>query len=324
MKTQNHSIIVISIIYGFIVKFGYIGFGVDYFYAYHKSNVIGSSIFNSIGWYLSTLNLFNTQLGIFLVPFLISLSTGYLLKYFFTIQNLNSRFFFIIILIFSLFSWPLVISSNNAMRQGLMMSFIFFSIVLIADKKLYFGIFFILIATFTHRSGIAFLFVTSSIYFYKTLFEKFFINRGSNYLIFGFLIFTISLIINLLDQTYYGRYVSNTAIGIDFTYLNILINLLFIIYFTIYHKLLKNYLLLFLYFFSFSALAIFCAGLYWEYERYNMIMIAAYIYAFAICFEINSKYIYLITSLFILFILTILTGMYDFGVGVYSWTEINK
>jgi hypothetical protein len=324
MKIQNYSIIVISIIYGFIVKFGYIGFGIDYFYAYHKSNVIGSSIFNSVGWYLTTLNLFNTQLGIFLVPFLISLSTGYLLKYFFTIQNLNSRFFFIIILIFSLFSWPLVISSNNAMRQGLMMSFIFFSIVLIADKKLYFGIFFILIATFTHRSGIAFLFVTSSIYFYKTLFEKFFINRGSNYLIFGFLIFTISLIINLLDQTYYGRYVSNTAIGIDFTYLNILINLLFIIYFTIYHKLLKNYLLLFLYFFSFSALAIFCAGLYWEYERYNMIMIAAYIYAFAICFEINSKYIYLITSLFILFILTILTGMYDFGVGVYSWTEINK
>jgi hypothetical protein len=324
MKIQNYSIIVISIIYGFIVKFGYIGFGIDYFYAYHKSNVIGSSIFNSVGWYLTTLNLFNTQLGIFLVPFLISLSTGYLLKYFFTIQNLNSRFFFIIILIFSLFSWPLVISSNNAMRQGLMMSFIFFSIVLIADKKFYFGIFFILIATFTHRSGIAFLFVTSSIYFYKTLFEKFFINRGSNYLIFGFLIFTISLIINLLDQTYYGRYGSNTAIGIDFTYLNILINLLFIIYFTIYHKLLKNYLLLFLYFFSFSALAIFCAGLNWEYERYNMIMIAAYIYAFAICFEINSKYIYLLTSLFILFILTILTGMYDFGVGVYSWTEINK
>ena len=324
MKIQNYSIIVISIIYGFIVKFGYIGFGIDYFYAYHKSNVIGSSIFNSVGWYLTTLNLFNTQLGIFLVPFLISLSTGYLLKYFFTIQNLNSRFFFIIILIFSLFSWPLVISSNNAMRQGLMMSFIFFSIVLIADKKFYFGIFFILIATFTHRSGIAFLFVTSSIYFYKTVFEKFFINRGSNYLIFGFLIFTISLIINLLDQTYYGRYGSNTAIGIDFTYLNILINLLFIIYFTIYHKLLKNYLLLFLYFFSFSALAIFCAGLNWEYERYNMIMIAAYIYAFAICFEINSKYIYLLTSLFILFILTILTGMYDFGVGVYSWTEINK
>ena len=324
MKTQNYSIIVISIIYGFIVKFGYVGFGVDYFYAYHKSNVIASSIFNIVGWYLSTLNLFNTQLGIFLVPFLISLSTGYLLKYFFTIQNLNSKFFFIIILILSIFSWPLVISSNNAMRQGLMMSFIFFSIVLIADKKLYFGIFFILIATFTHRSGIAFLFVASSIYFFKLLFEKFFVNTGAKYFTYGFLIFTISLIFNILDKVHYGRYGSNTAIGIDFTYLNVLINLLFILYFTIYHKLLKNYLILFLYFFSFSALAIFCAGLNWEYERYNMIMIVAYIYSFTICFEINSKYIYLLISFFILFLLTILTGMYDFGVGVYSWTEINK
>jgi hypothetical protein len=170
----------------------------------------------------------------------------------------------------------------------------------------------------------AFLFVASSIYFFKLLFEKFLIKMGANYFTYGFLIFTISLIFNILDKVHYGRYGSNNAIGIDFTYLNIFINLFFIIYFTIYHKLLKNFVLLFLYFFSFSALAIFCAGLYWEYERYNMVMIAAYIYAFAICFEVNSKYIYLLTTLFILFILTLLTGMYDLGVGVYSWDEMDK
>ena len=47
----NTSIILISLIYGLIVKFGFVGFGTDYVHAYHKTNVIASSPFNSIGWY---------------------------------------------------------------------------------------------------------------------------------------------------------------------------------------------------------------------------------------------------------------------------------
>lgn len=310
---------IISITYGFIVKYGIVGFGIDYVAAYHKSNVIASNIYNSIGWYLSTLNILDIHLGIFLVPFLISLSAGNILKFFFIKQDLNSIIIFLIVLILSLFSWPLLISSNNAMRQGLMMAFVFFSLLSFVDKKYYLAFFFILLASFTHRSGIAFLFVILNVLFFKIIIEKKFFDNHLNYLIYGLILFSVFFAINLNTGVYYGRYVSNKTIGLDFRYLNLVINLLFIFYFTFNFKLLKDFILLYLYFFSFSALAILCAGLNWEYERYNMTMIPLYIFAFSLIFNFKSKYIYFLSTITILFILTLITGMYDFGVGVFTW-----
>lgn len=318
-STQNIIIFFISTIYGLIVKFGFIGFGPDYVAAYRNANVIASRSVNMIGWYLSTLMISEIRLGIFVVPFLISLASGNLLKFFFNIQNLNSKFFFYIIFIFSLFSWPLLISSNNAMRQGLMMSFIFFSLIHTANKKLILGFFFMLLALFTHRSGMAFMSILVSIYIFKIFLEKNAINKSIIYLFYGIILSIIAFTYNFFDEVYYGRYNTNQAIGVDFTYLNVLINTIFIFYFSWNYKPLKNFIILYLYFFSFTALAVFFAGLNWEYERFNMIMMPAYVYAFSICFQYRSKYFYLFFAIFVLFLLTLLTGMYKFGVGVYSW-----
>ena len=53
-------------------------------------------------------------------------------------------------------------------------------------------------------------------------------------------------------------------------------------------------------------------------------MMPVYIYALSACFKTYSKYLYLLIALTVLFILTILTGMYDYGVGVHTWEQINK
>ena len=132
-------IIIVSVIYGLIVKNGFVGFGIDYYHAYAKSNVVASTIYDTVGWSLTTLSILDYHIGTFLTPFIISFASGILLKYFFKVNNLNSLLIFLIVFTFFLFSWPLVISSNNAMRQGLMMSFVFLSLVSFSNQKFIFS-----------------------------------------------------------------------------------------------------------------------------------------------------------------------------------------
>ena len=67
-----------------------------------------------------------------------------------------------------------------------MMSFIFFSLIFFADKKIILGVLFIIITSFTHRSGVAFLLVMLTVHFYLIIIKKI-INRNINYFIYGFI-----------------------------------------------------------------------------------------------------------------------------------------
>lgn len=317
-------IFLVSLAYGLFVKAGFVGFGIDYYAAYNKQNLEGTSIRDALGWRISTLYIFDIYLGTFLVPFLISFTTGILIKHFFKIQLLNSSIIFIFILIISIFSWPLVISSNNAMRQGLMMAAIFLSLVSLSNERLILAIFYMTIASFTHKSGVGYmlnlLYVIGFVLFLE---NKFIINRSSLFFL-GLIYFIVFYVVCMNVDRYGVRFGTNVAIGKDFSSLFMLINLFYILYFTTRVHLLKNYLFLFLYFFSFSGLAVFFAGLYWEFERYNMSLITVYICAFSFGIKHNSKYIYFITSLATLFTLTFLTGMYDYGGGVWSKEMLYK
>ena len=319
IDTRSLTIIfLVSLIYGLIVKAGFVGFGIDYYAAYNKQNLVGTAIYDALGWRISTLYIFDIYLGTFLVPFIISFTTGILLKHFFLIQSLNSLIIFIFIFIMSIFSWPLVISSNNAMRQGLMMSAVFLSLVSLSNNKLILAIFYMAIASFTHKSGVGYMLNLLYVIGFVLFLEKKFIINRSSFIFLGLIYFIIFYVVCMNVDRYGNRYETNVVIGADFTSLFMLINLFYILYFTIRIHLLKNYLFLFLYFFSFSCIAIFLAGLYWEFERFNMSLIMVYICTFSFAIKQNSKYIYYITILATLFTLTFLTGMYEHGVGVWS------
>jgi hypothetical protein len=153
--------------------------------------------------------------------------------------------------------------------------------------------------------------------------KNFTINRLS-FIFLGLVYFIVFYVVCMSVDRYGSRFGTNVPIGKDFSSLFMLINLFYILYFTTRIYLLKNYLFLFLYFFSFSCLAVFSAGLYWEFERYNMSLITVYICTFSFAIKYNSKYVYFITTLATLFILTFLTGMYDHGGGVWSKELIYK
>lgn len=316
-------IFLISIIYAFIVKNGYVGFGIDYYAAYHKKNFNPFGITDSIGWRLSTLYVYGYHLGTLLTPFIIALSSGILLKHFFNIQFLNSNFIFILIFVLILFSWPVVISTNNAMRQGLLMAFLIISLVSISNKNYFLSFLFISISIFTHKSGIAFISNLLFLFIFIKLIKKTNYNSRWTMLIFGLVNFLIYYLIFInLDKNV--RFEENIAIGIDFRPLFIIINLIFIAYFTLRYSGRDNFICLYLYFFCFSALAVVASGLNWEFERYNMVLIPTYIIASSLFFSRNSKYIYLILTYALLFFLTIMTGMYEYGVGVYSFEMLQE
>ena len=137
-------VILVSFIYSILIGSGYIGFGIDYLVIYQKHNVQSPTYFDYFGWKFSTLSIYGIHLGSYLVSFLISLSCGFLCRFFFKTMHLNSLLIFLIVYVLIIFSWPAVISSNNAMRQGTAMSFIFFSLILLENKKIILSIFFLL------------------------------------------------------------------------------------------------------------------------------------------------------------------------------------
>jgi hypothetical protein len=306
-----------SLIYSILIGGGYIGFGIDYLVIYQKHNVPSPTMFDFIGWAISTLSITKIHLGAYATSFIISLSVGFVCRFFFNIMKLKSLIFFITIYFLILFSWPVVISSNNAMRQGLMMAFIFFSLIQLLNKKKNLSIFFFTISIFTHKSGVGYLLIFIYLIFFKALTHSEEIKR-KNVITYSLILFFISLIYLLsLEKVDHDRFENNVIIGLNFVPFFALINIIYIFYFTIRYHLLKNAINLYLYFFSIHCLALLPSGLFWQFERYNMTLILIYIFIFATCVKNNQKYIYLITVFLLLLILTFLTGMYTEGVGIF-------
>jgi len=317
VTVSNFLIFYISIIYSILIGSGYIGYGIDYLEIYHKENVASPSVLDFIGWTTSTLSINGINIGIYVTSFVISLSVGFICRLFFNIMKLNSLFFFIIIYLLILFSWPVINSTNNAMRQGLMMAFIFFSIIQLYNKKKFLAISFLSIALFTHKSAAGYIFV----YIYSVLVNTFIYRleiKKRNLLKFGLSLFFFSLIyITISDKWDHDRFENNVIIGENFVPIFFLINVIYIFYFTIRNNLLNNSINLYLYFFSFHSLSLIPGGLFWQFERYNMTLLLIFIFSFAACVKKNQRYLYLIIVFLLLLILTFLAGMYTEEIGIF-------
>ena len=322
-------IFVVSFGYALIINSGYFGYGIDYYNSYNLGSQKSANYWDTIGWTISTLEIFENKVGIFLVAFILSVSSGLLIRTFFKNFFLYSITLFLTIYILTIFSWPIIVSTSNSMRQGLAMCFIFTSLLSFFNNNKILGLIFIIIATFTHKSGIFFavntFYTYSSILLYKYICKKkkitdsniFFVISGFCYFILiTIIIYTLQLIPDLRLSAVIIE--SNISIALDFRIPFLLISFLFIMIFILKSNLfLNNYINYFIFYFSISSTAIFLVGLNWQYERLMMMMIIPYILAIGLCFTKKSVYLYFMIMFFSLFILTLLTGMYTIGIGVF-------
>jgi hypothetical protein len=305
-------IIFISLAYSLIVGSGYYGYGTDYYTAYIEPNVsYGNYWYDFLGWRLTTLTIHNKHIGVHCVSFILAISFGILLKSFFDMSKKKSFFFFILIYILALHTWPIIMSTSNAMRQGIVMSLVFLSFAYLFKNKIFKSFFFIFFSIFFHKVGIVFLMIFIIIFF-----KIFIINRFKTcqylsilYLASGMLSFFLFLFLLNLEL---GTNEPSRIIKGDYRFPFLTISVIYILIFTYKYKFLKYInVSLFLYFFSFISSAVLFEGLNWEYERFMMMMTLPYILIFSLLLDKKSSYFFLFISFSLLLGMTIQNGMYE-------------
>lgn len=306
-------IVIVATVFAILVGAGLYGYGHDYYRAYNQPNLEWGLVFDRLGFLIATFTIYEIHLGVQLVTFILSISTGLLLREHIKFRNSYSLIFFTLLLICTIHTWPIIMSTSNAMRQGLSMSFIFLAFIFSSRQKFYLMTIFCLLGVFTHKSGLLLALIVIFSFATNRIFKNFSVNKKTLiHFIIGALLFISSYFV--LD--YVNRYIftfgegQSRIIGGDFRGPFILISSLYIILSFFYRRICSNAFNLSLYYFSFISPALLLNGLNWEYERLCMMMLIPYVLAFGILLNKISYKLYLTTILFLLLILTIFTGMY--------------
>ena len=309
-------IIFISIIYGYLVGAGLYGFSNDYYAEYYQSNLLYPHFYDKLGSLLSTLTIFETHIGVYLTSFILSFSTGYILKCFFEIKQKYSYFAFFFIFLITLHVHPVIMSTSGAMRQGWAMSCIFFSIALILRDKNKLSLLFIFFAIFMHKSGLIFFFI------YLMSHLTFFLTQGlkTKYvtlfaiLLVGIVSFFLAIYMALLSGFSSS---DHRIVAGDFRFAWLIVNLCYIFFFFLTYdnqkkKQIKR-ICLFLYIHASTAPGLLYMGLNWQYERINMVIGILLILVISLFLKKNSFYLYLTLAMCTYLFLTIYQGMYSIG-----------
>ena len=148
-------IVLISLIFALMIGSGMYGYGNDYYSSYYRANLDWGGFTDRLGYILATLSINGIHVGVQIVTFILSLSAGFLLREHIKFKESYSFIFFILLYLISIHTWPIIMSTSNAMRQGLSMSFIFLAFVASSRKKLLLdGYFQYLHLNLTHKSGL--------------------------------------------------------------------------------------------------------------------------------------------------------------------------
>lgn len=303
-------ILTISIMFAVVIGSGLYGYGNDFYAAYHKPNLVWGGFFDRLGYAVATLSINGVHLGVHIVTFFLTLSSGFLIREHIKFKQSYSIIFFILLYIIAIHTWPVIMSTSNGMRQGLSMSFIFLALISSSRRNYYWMIVFSIVAIFMHKSGLLLVAITIFATIVNNLFVKF---SPTSKILINFAIGTLSLILAYLFFDIAGLNEENKPskiIGGDFRAAFILIGFIYITLSFFFKAILANAFNLTLYYFSFIAPSLLLNGLNWEYERLGMMMLIPYIFSFGALLNRSSYQVYLTLTFLLLFLLTVLTGMY--------------
>lgn len=303
-------IVMASVMFALVIGSGLYGYGNDYYAAYSKANLAWGGIFDRLGYALATFSIYEVHLGVQIVTFFLSLSVGFLLREHIKYKDTYSLIFFILLYLIAIHTWPIIMSTSNAMRQGLSMSFIFLAYVSVSRKNYYYMTMFFILSILTHKSGLILVAIVTFASMVNNLFANF---SASAKVILNLVIGSLLFLASYMFFKIMGLVELNPSriIGGDFRGPFLLIGFIYIALSFFYKSILANTFNLSLYYYSFIAPSLIMNGLNWEYERLGMMMLIPYILSFGILLNRYSYQIYLILCFFLLLILTVLTGMYS-------------
>tara|TARA_B100000767_G_scaffold94853_1_gene91254 strand:- start:2840 stop:3805 length:966 start_codon:yes stop_codon:yes gene_type:complete len=309
-QLSTYFIVLISMLFALFVGSGLYGYGNDFYEAYQTHNSTWGGTFDRLGWILSTLSINGVHIGVHIVTFLLSLSAGFLIREHLKFKDSYSLFFFISLYLIAIHTWPIIMSTSNAMRQGLAMSFIFMALIASSRKNYYWMMLLSLLAIFMHKTGLIFLMIVVFSVIMNNLTTNFSHTKKVtiNFLVGVFLLIASNFSLGLIGFAFSGE--SSRIIGGDFRWAFVSISFIYVASSIFNKNILSNSFNLSLYYFSFISLSFMMTGLNWQYERMGMMMIIPYILSFGILLNRPSYKIYLILSFLGLLWATIFMGMY--------------
>ncbi len=306
---SNIVILIFSIVFALLLGSGLYGFGVDYYAAYHKANLIWGGPFDRLGYSVATLSIAGTHIGVQIVSFILSLSVGLLIRENLRLKHRNYLALFVFLYIIAIHTWPIIMSTSNAMRQGLSMSLIFLALIASSHKNYFWLIICTLIATFMHKSGLLLSVIVLFATYLNSLLTSFsYKNRVVIHFLFGALLLIIFYV-----SVYYVFDIKKPSkiIEGDFRAAFVLIAFIYVMLSFFYKSIISTPFNLSLYYFSFISPALLMNGLNWEYEKLGMMMLVPYILSIGDLFNKPYNKVYLISTFLLLWLLTIYMGMYD-------------
>jgi len=308
IQRSSLAILLISFLYALWIGSGFYGFGNDYYAAYYKQNLEWGQAFDRLGWIVSTLSINNKHIGIHVTTFILSFSAGSLVREYLRLKNVYSLGFFIILYIILIHTWPIIMSTSNAMRQGLCMSFIFLALIASSRTNYLWLIIFTFVAALMHKSGPLFsLIVLFSTVISNLLMSFSYKRRLAIHFIIGTLLLALSY---FFISFYFDIDRPSKIIRRDFRGAFVLISCTYVMLSFFYRGIISSPFNLSLYYFSFISPAVLMNGLNFEYERLGMVVLIPYILSFGVLLDRFYYKIYLTITFLALLLLTIYLGMY--------------
>jgi len=308
---SNIGILIFSLIFALVVGSGLYGYGIDYYAAYHKLDLVWGGIYDRIGYRVATLSVNGIHVGVHLTTFILASSVGILIREHLISKNIYSGVLFLYLYIVVIHTWPIIMSTSNAMRQGLSMSLIFLALVCSNNKSYVWLIIFSLMSIFMHKSGLLLSVIVLFATFIHTLLKNF---SYKSKLTIHFLFGTVLLIALHASIAYaFDTEHPSKIIEGDFRAAFLLISFAYVSLSFFCKSILNTPFSLTLYYFSFLSPAVVMNGLNWEYERLGMMMLIPYILAIGAILNRTSHKFYLVIVFVALLFMTIYMGMYEVG-----------
>lgn len=202
--------------YSAVLGSGYIGYGIDVQKNYLLGKIVSYSPLDAIGTQLSILRFNSLYLGVFLTTFLMVSSITLFYCFYLKLPILKTSLYLIPLFL----SWPVILPTLNALRQGISTAFFIFLLYFfyktdtVVLRKTIIILVFSLLVIFSHKIGIIliFSFLIQLLYFWLQRI------KAPNPIIATSVVLSLFFLMPLLLSVNYSDYESRT-VGLDLRFL---------------------------------------------------------------------------------------------------------
>lgn len=298
------------ILFPTITSLGLYGYGRDFTNAYYGNPIAWDQI-KAPGWNIAGTMIGSLALGPFLVAFILPLSIYLLIKQHLNIKENLNRTIVNTSFVFLIHNWATILPILNALRQGLATG-PFYLIILSLDKlnkrkknlEIIFLIILSLTLNFLHKLGTLFFIVLSLSYIILKIKES---QRRLSLLISSFLI-------SFFLIEYYGiGNVSTRVIGLDLRLPFFIFASLYCSFILFFRKkeFISKFIFIVPFYMNIFSIAFLILGYNFEFERLQMAVFIPQYIAFISILKNKYKYLILLFSSLIFFLITIYAGIFD-------------